>query len=297
MVTRVTWTPEFRRVVGYPSAEAYPDKLESWSSRIYPEDVDRIMTAFAAAIKDVKNQGAYDVKYRIVMPDGKPRWFRATGGASYDANGVPVRICGSLVDIQAEMDIKTNDEARAKRIDEMVEPLPHEAPGAPAPGGSWEVAKRMMDDYQLADPRIVDGVFDPGAPLAGRDILLKIHYGPLRFRVGVRVGDPSEERTELDGRPLLRYGWSYRTLQGHFEEGEMRYELRKWLDSGDVEFRVHGVSRAARSGPLIPRLGFRLVGRAQQLRFYRQVCRRAKRLTEAQLETEQARASRREVAA
>lgn len=183
------------------------------------------------------------------------------------------------------------------REDDLIEPLPHEAPGDPEPSGSWEVAKRMMDDYQLADPRIVDGVFDPASPLAGRNILLKIHYGPLLFRVGARVGDPVEETVELDGRPLLRYGWSYRTLQGHFEEGEMRYELRKWPDTGDVEFRVHGVSRAARSGPLISRLGFRLVGRAQQLRFYRQVCRRAKRLTEAQLETERAQASRREVAA
>ncbi|MGF3022210.1 methyl-accepting chemotaxis protein [Methylobacterium aquaticum] len=118
--TKVTWTPEFRRVVGYTTAESYPDKLESWSSRIYPDDFDSIMSAFAAAIKDVKNQGAYDVKYRIVMPDGTPRWFRATGGASYDANGVPLRICGSLVDIQAEMDIKAKDEARARRIDEMV---------------------------------------------------------------------------------------------------------------------------------------------------------------------------------
>ncbi|WP_053078635.1 methyl-accepting chemotaxis protein, partial [Methylobacterium tarhaniae] len=118
--TKVTWTPEFRRVVGYTTVESYPDTLESWSSRIYPEDLDRIMTAFAAAIKDVKNQGAYDVKYRIVMPDGTPRWFRATGGAAYDANGVPLRICGSLVDIQAEMDIKANDEARARRVDEMV---------------------------------------------------------------------------------------------------------------------------------------------------------------------------------
>jgi len=183
------------------------------------------------------------------------------------------------------------------RVDDLIEPLPHEAPGDPEPGGPWEVAKRMLDDYQLADPRIVEGVFDPASPLAGRDILLKIHYGPLRFRVGVRVGDPREETVELYGRPLLRYGWSYRTLEGHFEQGEMRYELRKWLDTGDLEFRVHGASRAARRGPLIPRLGFRLVGRTQQLRFYRQVCRRAKRLTEAQLETERAQASRRQVVA
>jgi methyl-accepting chemotaxis protein len=113
-------TPEFRRVVGYTTAESYPDKLESWSSRIYPEDLDRIMTAFAAAIKDVKNQGAYDVKYRIVMPDGQPRWFRATGGAAYDAAGVPLRICGSLVDIQEEMEAKTRDETRARQIEALI---------------------------------------------------------------------------------------------------------------------------------------------------------------------------------
>lgn len=28
-----------------------------------------------------------------------------------------------------------------------------------------------------------------------------------------------------------------------FEEGEMLYELRKWLETGDVEFRLHAVSR------------------------------------------------------
>lgn len=181
------------------------------------------------------------------------------------------------------------------RTDEMTEPLPHEGPGPPEAGGSWDVAKRMMDDYQLAEPRIVSGVFAPNAPLAGRDMLLKISYGPLRFKVGVRVGKVHEDTAELDGRPLLRYGWSYRTLQGHFEEGEMLYELRKWLDSGDVEFRLHAVSRPARSGPLLLRLGFRLFGRSQQLRFYRQVCRRVKRLTEAQLETERAQQSRRAV--
>jgi uncharacterized protein (UPF0548 family) len=180
-------------------------------------------------------------------------------------------------------------------IDEMIEELPREAPGAPEPGGSWETAQQMMDSYQLADPRVVSSVFAPNAALPGRDMLLKIHYGPLRFRVGVRVGEVHEDTVELDGRPLLRYGWSYRTLQGHFEEGEMLYELRKWLDTGDVEFRLHAVSRPARTGPLLLRLGFRLVGRNQQLRFYRQVCRRVKRLTEAQLETERAIASRREV--
>jgi hypothetical protein len=150
-----------------------------------------------------------------------------------------------------------------------------------------------MDSYQLADPRIVEASYRPDAPLSGRDMSLRIHYGPLRFTVGVRVGEAREETFELDGREVLVFGWSYRTLEGHFEQGEMRYELRKWLDTGDVEFRLRAVSRPARSGPLLTRMGFRLFGRSHQLRFYRQVCRRLRRLTEAQLETERATASRR----
>ena len=56
------------------------------------------------------------------------------------------------------------------------------------------------------------------------------------------------------------------------------------LDNGDVEFRLKAYSRSATSGPLWLRLGFRLVGRRQQLAFYRNVCRRMGRLTESQLE-------------
>ncbi len=118
--TTVTWTPEMRRILGYKTIEEFPNTLEAWSSRIYPADLDHIMSAFAAAIKDAKNQGAYDVKYRIVMPDGKPRWFRATGGANYDAKGIPTRICGSLVDIDEEMNIKLRGEERTKRLEELV---------------------------------------------------------------------------------------------------------------------------------------------------------------------------------
>lgn len=57
----------------------------------------------------------------------------------------------------------------------------------------------------------------------------------------------------------------------------MHYELWKWQDSGDVEFHLKAISRAARKGPLLTRTGFRLFGRSSQLRFYRQVCRRIKK--------------------
>ena len=178
------------------------------------------------------------------------------------------------------------------RSDDMVEPLPSEASGPPVAGASWQVARQIMERYQLADPAVVSATYDEAAPLAGRDMLLRIFFKGLRFRVGVRVDQDYEETRELDRREVLVFGWSYVTLEGNFEEGRMHYEVWKWLDTGDVEFHLRAVSRPARSGPLLPRLGFRLVGRTQQLRFYRQVCRRLRRLTEAELETRRARFAR-----
>ena len=46
----------------------------------------------------------------------------------------------------------------------------------------------------------------------------------------------------------------------------------------------HAVSKAADTGPWLLRTGFRVLGRTNQLRFYRQICRRVRRLTEATLE-------------
>jgi uncharacterized protein (UPF0548 family) len=177
-------------------------------------------------------------------------------------------------------------------LDDMVEVLPHERPGSPAERGSWAVAREVMDSYQLADPGVVTAYYDKALPLSGRDMLLRIRYAGLRLRVGVRIGDVFEETRDVRGRAVQVFGWSYSTLEGHFEEGRMHYELWKWQDSGDVEFHLKAISRAARKGPFLPRVGFRLFGRSNQLRFYRQVCRRIKRLTEAQLETERAAAAR-----
>ncbi len=169
-------------------------------------------------------------------------------------------------------------------VDDMSAELPGEPSGDPVEGGSWQTACRLIDDYQLADPGTVRAAFDHDAPLEGRDMLLEIRFLVLRIGVGVRVGTPYDEVRVVDGRRARVFGWSYRTLEGHFEMGEMHYEVWKWLDDGDVEFRLRAYSHSAASGPLWLRLGFRLLGRRQQLEFYRNVCRRARRLTESQLE-------------
>ncbi|MGX9964466.1 methyl-accepting chemotaxis protein [Roseomonas sp. F4] len=97
-LSRWTWSAEFRRLCGFTSAAEFPDKVQSWSDRLHPEDVDGTFAAFGAALA---SGGTYDTSYRLKVKDGSYRWFRATGGVILDANRKPRRACGSLVDIHA----------------------------------------------------------------------------------------------------------------------------------------------------------------------------------------------------
>jgi hypothetical protein len=57
--------------------------------------------------------------------------------------------------------------------DDYRQPLPPEAPGEPAPGGSWRVASALSRRYAFSDPSLVEAHFDPDEPivLAGFRVL------------------------------------------------------------------------------------------------------------------------------
>ena len=91
-------------------------------------------------------------------------------------------------------------------------------------------------------------------------MLLRLRaLGLVSLYVGVRVGDVYERTLEVGGREVHTWGWNYRTLEGHVEMGQMAWEVWKWLATGEVEFRVHAISRDAHIPNLVIRLGYRLV--------------------------------------
>jgi uncharacterized protein (UPF0548 family) len=113
-------------------------------------------------------------------------------------------------------------------------------------------------------------------------MILELRFWGLRFHVGVRVVAVTEGTRSEDGRQAAVWGWSYRTLEGHLEAGQMDYEVRKWLDTGEVEFRIHAYSRTAYIRNPLVRLGFRVFGRREQTKFARNACERMRRLVEAE---------------
>lgn len=179
------------------------------------------------------------------------------------------------------------DEAAAHpdwHVDQRRTTLPSEPPGPPRADGIFVVARDFLVDYRFADPAYVRAVYDAAAPLDGRDMLLVGRFLWLRFHMGVRVGGVVDEDTHCDGRPVHRFAWYYRTLEGHLERGQMDYELRKYLDTGEVELRIRAYSQRGDIRSPLVRLGFILFGRWKQLRFYDRVMSRMEGLVERHLE-------------
>lgn len=168
-------------------------------------------------------------------------------------------------------------------VDSERRTLAAEPPGAPVPGGAWEIACRLVRDYQFADPRILRALFRADEELLGRNMLLEGRFAGLCFDMGVRVTSVVDETrgSGVDERQV--WGWGYQTLEGHLEQGELVYEVIKHLHAGTVEFLISGYSRrAAIDNPLI-RTGFRVFGRRTQRRFYRESLHRLGRLTRSEL--------------
>lgn len=158
------------------------------------------------------------------------------------------------------------------RIDEVTRSLAVEPPGEPEADGPFRRVARTLETYEFADPDIIRGVYDPDEPLEGRNMLLEGRFWWMRFHMGVRIHGVVDDVVRADDGSLLhRFGWSYRTLEGHLEEGEMSYQVRKHAESGEVTLWVRGHSRRARIDNPLVRWGFTVFGRRQQGRFYRQI--------------------------
>jgi uncharacterized protein (UPF0548 family) len=171
-------------------------------------------------------------------------------------------------------------------VDDRCQPLASEPSGEPIPEGSWETAKRLISGYEFADPSMVRAHYERGAPLEDRVMVLELRaLGVLTVHVGVRVVEVYDEVREFDGRRARVFGWAYRTLKGHVEQGQMDWMVWKWLDSGVVEFRVRAVSRPAPIRNPVIRIGFLLVRGHERRVFLDSTDRRMLQLTALALES------------
>ena len=190
-------------------------------------------------------------------------------------------------DVEVNYDFSRQNEytsATGWRIDDYETDLPAETPGPPEAAGSFAAAQDVLRRYAFPPPDLITGIFKPDGPLENRVMLLRAQFLFFKFYFGVRVSSVTDEAARATPAGSERvWGYGYRTLEGHFERGQIDFTIHKNITSGAVQFRIHAVSQSGQIRNPFYWVGFKLFGRMLQRKFARESLWRMKELVSAAL--------------
>lgn len=109
----VWFSDRFGELLGYFPGEL-EHKFSVFEGHLHPGDTERVLEAVRVHL----DEGAeYDVEYRLRTKSGEYRWFRARGSSTYDGDGNPVRMSGSITDIDDAKRAKAELTQMKQRLD------------------------------------------------------------------------------------------------------------------------------------------------------------------------------------
>ena len=126
------WSARYRELIGYTEDEL-PPSYQSWESILHPDD--REHTLEAVRLQSEENR-THDIEFRLRTKHHGYRWFHARGAVARDETGRPVRMAGSIQDI----DERKQAEAALIEAKEQLEHLLETSPVAIYrcdPGGNY----------------------------------------------------------------------------------------------------------------------------------------------------------------
>lgn len=96
---KITWSENFELLFGVAPG-TLPSTKKSLIERIIKADRQLVIRAIAFAIKKETN---YNIKFRIIYPDGSIHWLASQGNVDKRENSYPIKITGICRDITSEM--------------------------------------------------------------------------------------------------------------------------------------------------------------------------------------------------
>lgn len=108
------WSPKFYDLLGYQVGEIEPS-LTTFGQLLHPDDSD---LTFKMVDRHLKRKTPFVVEYRLKHRSGKYRWFLGSGQATWDHEGNPIRMVGTIVDIHAR---KMAEEAEVQHARDLAD--------------------------------------------------------------------------------------------------------------------------------------------------------------------------------
>lgn len=98
VTNELRWSDEIYRLFGL-QPKAFGATYDAFMEAVHPEDRELLISRVERALRKEEN---YQVEHRIIKPDGTVRHMREKGEVTFDENGQPVRMIGTIRDITDE---------------------------------------------------------------------------------------------------------------------------------------------------------------------------------------------------
>ncbi len=135
------WSDQLYRIYGYEPGDFNPS-YDRFLSHIHPDDRERIQAIHQQAYTSLE---PYQMVERIVRPDGELRYLSSSGEVIADANGTPVRMRGTCVDITEQVLLKQAEEKSSARFRALFDSSPDAIVVFEGTGGVLEANVRARD--------------------------------------------------------------------------------------------------------------------------------------------------------
>ena len=102
----MVFSDQFKKILGYHDSTDFPDVMQSWITKIHPDDVAAASEAMGKQMADVSGNTIFDMEYRMQHKSGKYIWVRASSTVVWEGGRTPLMAAGTILDINAEKENK-----------------------------------------------------------------------------------------------------------------------------------------------------------------------------------------------
>jgi len=219
-----TWSDEFRHMLGFADENDFPNTIQSWSDRVYPEDKGNVIALFEKHFLDKTGMTPFEVEYRMSRKDGDCAYIRNYGKAIRDKDGRPIRVVGALLDVTEAKNLINEAEKQRVAAEEA-----NKAKSAFLSTMSHEIRTPMNAILGIAEIQLQKEELDQ----AEREAIEKIYFsGDLLLGIINDILDLS--RIEAGKLDLVVGSYDVASLLS-----DTAYLNMMWIGSKQIAFELH----------------------------------------------------------
>ncbi len=147
----MVYSDQFKKILGFtPHSAEFPDIMQSWITRIHPDDVGPASEQMGKQLADPSGATVFDMEYRIKHKDGHYVWVRASSYVVWSYDNVPLMAAGTILDISGE---KENRQKFEEEMEPNIEAL---RSGVADIAGNVEKATQQMEDVTRRQEEVTE---------------------------------------------------------------------------------------------------------------------------------------------